>query len=106
MTAKNPLRRFSARRRLRRREGSLDRSKTGKDRRVLLSVRTLVLPATVSRLAAVGKAFKLSRAKLVGTVLEWFAVQPKLIQGVVLSAAGRERLAISSERILQQLLAP
>jgi hypothetical protein len=108
MSERNPLHRFSQRRRLRRQEHLVDRSvakrNAAKDQRVGLNVRTSVLPACIARLSAAGKAFEFSRSRLVGAILEWFSAQPKLIQAAVIGRPIQQRSVDFSGLVLQRLL--
>jgi hypothetical protein len=86
MIEKSSLRRFAELRRIRRlvkvsKQNKRDSIKTR--RRVAMTVRTSVLPAVPARLKASGKVLHLSRPRLVGNILEWFAIQPELIQAIV-----------------------
>ena len=108
MSERNPLRRFSQRRRLRRQERLVDpgvaKRDAGKIRRVGLNVRTSVLPASIDRLSAAATAFEISRAGLVGAILEWFSAQPRLIQAAVVGRPLEQRSVDFSGMVLQQLL--
>jgi hypothetical protein len=108
MSEKSSLRHFSDRRRLRRREhlmGTNIKEKIpAKDRRVPVSARISVLPKTVARLSVAGKSFKMSRARLVAAILDWFAVQPELIQAAVVNRPIHPHRADFSGMVLQRLL--
>ncbi len=109
MSTKNPLRRFSERRRARRQANPVSpaapSTRRSLVRRVDLNLRVSILPRAAARLAQLGKFYKIPRPRLVGKILEWFAGQPKGIQAVILDRASRPRASRFSNMLLKQLLA-
>jgi hypothetical protein len=109
MAARNPLHHFAERRRLRR-QGKMPDPATFPLQRaprplIPWNVRIAILPKAAARLAAVGKSLKLTRPRLVGGIVGWFASQSKVFQAAVLSYDSKPRSSRFSAVLLKQLLA-
>jgi hypothetical protein len=109
MPTKNPLRRFAELRRLRRRAKQVSVQTVASRRRAIkrvgLNLRVSILPRAIARLAQLSKFYKIPRPRLLGTILEWFASQPKGIQAAILDRSSKPRSSRFSNMLLKQLLA-